>query len=78
MYMLQQLEHRSLLLTSTMAKLPLVFVYATVSLPTLIACETFLEGCVPLGHGKTLHCDRLHALSTAHSVASQLSGFPPK
>ena len=78
MYMLQQLEHRYSPLTSTMVKLSLVFVYCIVSLPNHIACETFLEGRVPLGHCKTLHCDRLHALSTAHSVASQLrtSGYP--
>ena len=72
MYMLQQLEHRSLLLTSTMAKLSLVFVYCAVFSFTLTACDTFLEGRVPLGHCKTLHCDRLHALSPAHSVASQV------
>ena len=70
MYMLQQLEHR-LPLTSTMVKLSLVLVFC-ISLPTHIACDTFLEGLVPLGRCKTLHCDRLHALSTAHSVASQL------
>ena len=68
--MLQQLEHR-LPFTSTMVKLSLVLV-CCIYLPNHIACDTFLEGLVPLGRCKTLHCDRLHALSTAHSVASQL------